>query len=1392
MQPYKPKFTSYKPKYSMPTFSEEDKTRKALESQRTNLEARLQGVGVDPANLDDVDNRNFIRKALNLDEDKGLLMSTFEIINRPQQAVVSGLAGEGFMAGLTGENKMTGVEFLDKMGVVDKREIDGVGEFALNMVTSMVTDPLYYVGGPVKLVKKALGAKSKFRLPTTEETVNLIATRADEVVSGSIGPLTPVMGKGKAAKTELYKVYTRGEGKLAQEFRVYTAEQLNKSYALNDGIYQKLTGKGQLPKLSKASQTERDVANLLTQYTKETFGKYSDNVEFLQGLASENKYPDITVAYKLNKNGQDLFVEVGQLEVKDLGRALKDQANLLSFRFDLSDGKIVPNDSASKNFDKDILTRFTKYLENSEASQRVDIQNLIQKLKVAGKADKKSIPLEKLLDKDDLEQMNSLIKELAFDKYQLEPYIGVIDGKGNLKIVSSNDVIQATESTGAFVNLDNGMPRFQAKFGKGVDVDDLADYSEEFFNEFFEKKSIISGQVPTEIREPGLVMNFINRKALEQESMLRKPAQFVKDTMDSLGFMFNANKGLGTDFIGNIRRIRGRSGQMLHENNKILSKLKKEMTTNNPEAAKLLSQISEAEYIIDNGRLITQDRVYTAQEILENFANNGRVGSITTLPRFANDMAKRNFEDVLNSILEVDGLKVAVEVKGNATRLVLTEGTEADLYQLAESLKSAGAIGGETPLSFGKIDLSEEAQKFFFENQENIEKFKEIQKTVQDILVSELGYEAIPEALRGKMGYMRHTLTQEAKKGLREISAATADAYASRGVDTLKQRTFLGTVEEVNAALSEWADVPFDVLDNNAFTSMQDLIRVTSTKMEQDQVLKAVMDGTSLGGDSLFKVFPTKRVALDDLGPDFKIFEKGFKDEFSSMYKNLSPSSQKVVNDYFANLGGAEGVAAFGMHKSAYNILKQVDRAYMDLPKFVKSYDKFLNYWKSVTLISPGFHMRNIFGNYTNSYIAGMSFSDIATQTTTSVMDFQTFYKVKEQAINQGIDTLSAADQEVYRRVLDFFESGIAQTRKGTRDLELLKDTLGKEMLSGDTSKIKQAYNQLVKVNFDVAEYIDDIQRYNLYQWALKNKGKEVASQLAAQGASKEIIDNAIKARAYETVSGALFDYQNLTTFERDVMKRVFPFYTFMKNNFIFQAKNLLSKPFKYAQIGRAWQYWNEDMGGIKTEDMPSYMQERMWLALPMTVRKDDADAISFLKLNLTISDFTELVKNPFWKGVTSVTAPVKLAFELGTGRDSFSGQPLERFPGEKRRLEAGEGVLPFLRDPRGNLALTANPTVQKVLNDLGLRMPQNYLSIALDGLDRVFGYKKAGELTPAVFDRLSLTGTQTVDSIELTRLYQDLNRLRNLQRYYAQEQGEPLPSLDEIARRQGRMPRLP
>jgi hypothetical protein len=478
---------------------------------------------------------------------------------------------------------------------------------------------------------------------------------------------------------------------------------------------------------------------------------------------------------------------------------------------------------------------------------------------------------------------------------------------------------------------------------------------------------------------------------------------------------------------------------------------------------------------------------------------------------------------------------------------------------------------------------------------------------------------------------------------------------------------------------------------------------------------------------------------------------KNFKEEFSALYKNLSPAGQQRLDEFFKASGyGAD--SAVVMNKSAYNALKGAEKAYIELPQLVKTYDKFLNTWKGLTLVSPGFHLRNMFGNMFNSYAIGMGVADQGKYLTTAVTELDQFQKIGKK-LAQGLD-ISPSERKLFDTVRGYFEQGVSQTHRGIRDLDQLKNAIDEKSVS----KLKTGYNNVLKFNFNVAEKSDDIQRYAMYRWSL-DKTKDAG-------------------KAARTVSEALFDYSHLTPFEKDYMKRIFPFYTFMKNNFIFQSKNIFANPKQYARVGRAYEYAIEDLAGYSVEDLPDYATNNMWIPIPMTVNKNDKEAIAFLKANLPIGDFTELVENPFSKGVTSLTAPVKLLIEFGAGRDLFTGAPLRDFPGQTNAMEAGTGVLSGLRDSRGNLTLTQSPLAQKILNDIGLRTPINLLSAGVDVVDTLAGYQGTSEGLGDFMARAGILGVQETENLELTKLYQDLEKLRELKKYYEQETGNQLPVL--------------
>ena len=90
---------------------------------------------------------------------------------------------------------------------------------------------------------------------------------------------------------------------------------------------------------------------------------------------------------------------------------------------------------------------------------------------------------------------------------------------------------------------------------------------------------------------------------------------------------------------------------------------------------------------------------------------------------------------------------------------------------------------------------------------------------------------------------------------------------------------------------------------------------------------------------------------------------------------------------------------------------------------------------------------------------------------------------------------------------------------------------------------------------------------------------------------------------ASQSVNKTLFDYSDLTAFEQDVMKRIIPYYTWLRKNSQLQVEMLLENPKKY-------QYVTKLQGGIESmvddEDLmdDQYVNDFAldWIQLPMTV----------------------------------------------------------------------------------------------------------------------------------------------------------------------------------------------
>jgi hypothetical protein len=1404
------------------SLSQQEKTLKSLQAQKANLNARLAAEGIDPETLGgEFDNRNLIEKALNLRPNQGLLMDFFEVINRPVEAVkgalVSGAEGqnvlEGFWEGISGQETIAGSEFLKKTTGIDPQT--GVGKFIADVGVDIALDPLTYlpagfflkgfkkIGGigskvvtkeitqaAIKSAAKEAGERvTKNVLQAAQELVDDVAradiTDIDTAIVEVIRNRTTASSRDfhiieGALDTMTVQDIAKGiqDGTLSQTIltksgtdRFNLKERLVRMQQIKDGVYQ--------PKLGKAGKPSPGELAEIRQYTKiysKIEGLDPDNILVILNKGSD-KYDDIGIYYKTKIGNKTVLSKVDNIEIKQMdeivsktgkksGRAFFSNPTLNS-TMDAATGKLTISFGSEATLSSASQDVIKTTLKNIKVAEKIDGQEFFLDELIALSSDAvkagdsaKALKYRKIINKALKDPTNKEALTAMFSKIAQDSPIGftffetTIDGKGIMVDVTEN--IDKFEGFFDIMGKSKGQleTRFTMSFGlkDGVDVSEFVDQSENLISRF--KDTPGSTRQVTEIWT-------LARRAREGEfgELAQKISKAYKNFEINFKLAFNLTGGLSPEVADLLKAAQGENLFELERRSARLAEIQQQLMKVDPEAGKFLGEIIESGARIVDGKIVKMSRSMGLSDFLDYSLKRLEDGSEIILPSFPDEAAKLNFLRKLNKRYQDafsttdDLFEVVVGAKGGTVLRI--KGDASDLKEIIKQYGDEKLIrpiaGADDYVQFGEKALSKGARDLLLSQTQLIDDYKNLSDEILQELIDVAGFDNLPSALAGQIGYMRHVMSMEAYKGLQRQLPGVASLFARPGSDTLAQRTFLGSAEEINAAMREFMNLDMDLFDPNAFNAMEDLIKVAQRKLDQSRVLDIVLKGSAVEGESLMRVVANTQDARAAMSPYDRMF-KSFKEEFSALYKNLSPEGQAQLDAYF-NAAGYGADKAVVMNKSAYNVLKGAEKAYIEIPGLIKTYDKFLNTWKGVTLVSPGFHLRNMFGNMFNSYAIGMDTVAQSKYLGVAMTELDQFSKIGKK-LAQGLD-ITPAEQKLFDTVRGYFEHGASQTHRGIRDLEQLKEATSAVAKGG---KIKTGYNNLLKFNFNVAEKIDDVQRYALYRWSF-DKTNDVN-------------------KAARTVSEALFDYSHLTPFEKKYMKRIFPFYTFMKNNFIFQAKNIFANPKQYARAGRAYNYAVEDLSGYSQDDLPDYATENMWLPLPITVNKNDKAGIAFLKANLPISDFIELVENPFSKGVTSLTAPVKLIIEFGAGRDLFTGAPLQAFPGQKNAMEAGTGVLPGLRDQRGNLTISQSPLFQKIINDIGLRTPVNFASAGLDLVDTLAGYQGPKEGLGDFMVRAGILGVQEADRMELTKLYQDLEKLRNLKKYYEQETGNQLPVL--------------
>lgn len=341
-------------------------------------------------------------------------------------------------------------------------------------------------------------------------------------------------------------------------------------------------------------------------------------------------------------------------------------------------------------------------------------------------------------------------------------------------------------------------------------------------------------------------------------------------------------------------------------------------------------------------------------------------------------------------------------------------------------------------------------------------------------------------------------------------------------------------------------------------------------------------------------------------------------------------------------------------------VAAHIDKTYealqpKELSNFLKNYDKIQDAWKmTATNLNIDFHSRNALSNTWQNSLAGVN----------NPLDYARAIKIQFNS-RKGIDALSNADKELMK---EYRKQGLDKTGYFSGDIESSIESQIDSMM--DTArKVGTEKGVLGKASYAV-------KTVNKVGGAAGN-AVETNAKLAHFIAKRKA--GLTPYEAGESVKKYLFDYQDLTRFEKDVLKRFLPFYTWTRKNIPLQLETLLKEPARQTKLIKLKNNIEVYGGDDKTNALlPDYIRN----ASPVFVGEKDGK-VRYIKLEgfLPTADLNRLTE-PAQEMLAMFTPILKVPLEQAANQNFFFGQPLTRQKGVKGFVGYGERDYLFTRIP--------------------------------------------------------------------------------------------------------------
>jgi len=355
---------------------------------------------------------------------------------------------------------------------------------------------------------------------------------------------------------------------------------------------------------------------------------------------------------------------------------------------------------------------------------------------------------------------------------------------------------------------------------------------------------------------------------------------------------------------------------------------------------------------------------------------------------------------------------------------------------------------------------------------------------------------------------------------------------------------------------------------------------------------------------------------------------------------------------------------------AAYDAMMKLDKAHTDPQTWIpmlKAFDKVTNIWKQWTLaIFPSYHARNYLSGFWQAHIADSA--GVANYEMSRKLFFagdihtagNPFSKKTLKTASEPLDQITITDK-AWNGQKYMGSEGMKDAQKhgifiGTFQQEELINQAKRARSMGPVESfygadkknvLSKLQDKTIGAGFWVGNMADNWHRMAHYVDRIK---KGYTPYDAAQSVKKYF-----------------FDYGELGTMEKNVFRRVFPFYTWARKNIPLQLEALATKPGKFGNMQRAIEFFqSEEARNFDKRKLPGWVNDN--LGVPTRINKKTGNVeVKMLNAWSPAGDLKNMtsLKEFFNMGLSLMHPLPKAAGEIGLNYSTFTKKPIEDWRGQ-------------------------------------------------------------------------------------------------------------------------------